>query len=72
MASQTPNLGLKLLGVSLQDKETLFEDWRQDIAGEDTGSNMNIIDMAYKVMADDIDNIKNGVITDEQIDALFE
>lgn len=68
MASTTPNLHLKLLGTSLLDKETYFEEWRQDINGETGDSNMKIIDTA-------IGNIKSKIderITDSQIDALFE
>lgn len=71
MASTTPNLHLKLLGTSLADKETYFEEWRQDISGEDNQSNMKIIDSAYKELADDITELSE-TITSEQIDALFE
>lgn len=39
--------------------------------GEVSDSNMNIIDRAYKKLADDIDDLEQ-TITDEQIDALFE
>lgn len=46
MASTTPNLNLKLLGTSAADKNTYFEDWRQDINGESGNSNMRIIDTA--------------------------
>ncbi len=67
MASTTPNLGLKLLGSSLADKETYFQDWRLDMAGEGSQSNMMLIDKAYKELADDIAD----TITDAQIDALF-
>lgn len=67
MASTTPNLGLKLLGNTVADKEKYFEEWRLDIAGEDRQSNMNIIDRAYKQLADDLAD----TITDAQIDALF-
>lgn len=70
MASTTPNLNLKLLGTSLADKETYFEEWRQDINGESGDSNMKIIDTA-------VGNLSNGKldktdkITNAQIDALF-
>ncbi len=47
MASTTTNLHLKLLGTSLADKEKYFEEWRQDINGEASTSNMQIIDSAY-------------------------
>ena len=75
MASTTTNLNLKLLGTSLQDKETYFEEWRQDINGETNDSNMHKIDRAYKTLSDDIDALEQSIadtITDEQIDALFE
>lgn len=63
MASTTTNLHLKLLGTSLQDKETYFEEWRQDISGENSDSNMNIIDRAYKSLADDIESIEDTGVT---------
>lgn len=63
MASTTTNLHLKLLGTSLQDKETYFEEWRQDISGENNDSNMNIIDRAYKSLADDIESIEDTGVT---------
>lgn len=75
VASTTTNLNLKLLGTSLQDKETYFEEWRQDINGETNDSNMHKIDRAYKTLSDDIDALEQSIadtITDEQIDALFE
>ena len=68
MASTTPNLGLKLLGNSVADKEKYFEEWRQEVNGEDNQSNMMIIDRAYKALSDGL----NDTITDAQIDALFE
>lgn len=68
MASTTPNLGLKLLGNSVADKEKYFEEWRQEVNGEGQQSNMMIIDRAYKQLADGLAD----TITDEQIDALFE
>lgn len=68
MASTTPNLGLKLLGTSVADKEKYFEEWRQEVNGEGQQSNMMIIDRAYKQLADGLAD----TITDEQIDALFE
>lgn len=71
MASTTTNLGLKLLGTSLVDKEMYFEEWRQTVNGETDDSNMQIIDDAYGDLADDIQGIKDSVITDAQIDALF-
>lgn len=58
MASTTTNLNLKLLGTSLADKEKYFEEWRQDINGEGSDSNMNIIDRAYKELADGIDDLR--------------
>ena len=58
MASETEYLGLKLLGTSLQDKETYFEEWRQMINGEIDDSNMNIIDAAYKELSDAINDLK--------------
>lgn len=58
MASQTEYLQLQLLGTSLQDKETYFEQWRQTINGEIDDSNMKIIDRACKQMADDIADLK--------------
>ena len=72
MASTTSNLGLHLLGTSLQDKETYFETWRQEVNGEHSSSNMQIIDAAYGDMAEDIQNIKDGVITNEAIDEMVE
>ena len=75
MASTTTNLNLKLLGTSLQDKETYFEEWRQDINGETNDSNMHKIDRAYKTLSDDIVALEQSIadtITDGQIDALFE
>lgn len=71
MASTTTNLNLQLLGTSSSDKATLFEDWRQTINGEATTSNMQIIDRAYGEMAEYIEQIKDGAVTDEEIDALF-
>lgn len=68
MASTTPNLHLKLLGTSLLDKETYFEEWRQDINGESGDSNMKILDTAIGEIIEKIDER----ITDSQIDALFE
>ena len=69
MASTTPNLHLKLLGTSLADKETYFEDWRQDINGE-SNSNMQIIDTAVgNLVSGKVD--KTDKITDANIDALF-
>lgn len=67
MASTTPNLGLKLLGASVADKEKYFEEWRQEVNGEGQQSNMMIIDRAYKQLADGLAD----TITDAQIDALF-
>lgn len=67
MASTTPNLGLKLLGTSVADKEKYFEEWRQEVNGEGQQSNMMIIDRAYKQLADGLAD----TITDAQIDALF-
>lgn len=72
MASTTTNLGLHLLGTSLQDKETYFETWRQEVNGEGSTSNMQIIDAAYGEMAEDIQDIKDGVISNETIDNLVE
>lgn len=72
MASTTTNLGLHLLGTSVQDKETYFEAWRQDLNGEGSTSNMNIIDTAYGDMAEDIQEIKDGIIPNETIDNLIE
>ena len=70
MASTTPNLNLKLLGTSLADKETYFEEWRQDINGESGNSNMKIIDTAVgNLSAGKVD--KTDTITDAEIDALF-
>lgn len=63
MASLTQNLGLKLLGVSNEDKLTPFVDWRQDINGESEDSNMNIIDEAFSNLT--------RAISDNEIDALF-
>ena len=71
MASTTTNLKLKLLGTSLVDKETFFEEWRQDINGESNNSNMKIIDSAYGFLLDNKAD-KFDTITNEQIDALFE
>lgn len=72
MASTTTNLGLHLLGTSLQDKETYFETWRQEVNGEGSTSNMQIIDAAYGDMAEDIQGIKDGVISNEDIDEMIE
>ena len=72
MASTTTNLGLHLLGTSLQDKETYFEAWRQEVNGETGISNMEIIDQAYGDMADDIQGIKDGVISNEDIDDMID
>lgn len=70
MASTTPNLNLKLLGTSLADKETYFEEWRQDINGESGNSNMKIIDTAVgNLSSGKVD--KTDTITDAEIDALF-
>lgn len=70
MASTTPNLNLKLLGTSLADKETYFEEWRQDINGESGNSNMKIIDTAVgNLSTGKLD--KTDTITDAEIDALF-
>ena len=66
MAATTTNLHLKLLGTTSDDKAVLFEDWRQDINGEGSTSNMQIIDAAYGQLADAVQ-----AITNEQIDALF-
>ena len=63
MASTTPNLHLKLLGTSQEDKEELFERWRQDINGESGDSNMQLIDRALGELSE--------AITNEQIDNLF-
>lgn len=71
MASTTAYLGLKLHGTTSADRATLFEDWRQDMNGTQSSSNMQIIDRACKEMADDISALENGIITAEQIDALF-
>ena len=68
MASTTPNLGLKLLGSSVADKEKLFQAWRLDIAGENNQSNMEIIDEAFG----DLDDAIHDIITNSQIDALFD
>ena len=69
MASTTPNLHLKLLGTSLADKETYFEEWRQDINGE-SNSNMQTIDTAVgNLVSGKVD--KTDKITDANIDALF-
>lgn len=59
-SSTTANLHLKLLGTSLADKEKYFEEWRTEINGEGNDSNMNIIDSAYKDMADDIDALDDS------------
>lgn len=67
-ASTTTNLNLKLLGTSLTDKETYFEEWRQDINGESNDSNMKIIDRAYKQMSDDIDALEAAGVTDVAYD----
>lgn len=67
MASTTTNLGLKLLGTSVADKATYFEEWRQDINGESNNSNMKIIDAAYKQLVDSMAD----VITTQQINSLF-
>lgn len=72
MASTTANLNLKLLGTSSADRATLFEDWRQDINGESSDSNMQIIDRAYQTLSTRIDAASRiDAITDAQIDALF-
>lgn len=71
MASTTTNLNLKLLGTSLEDKAMLFEEWRQNINGETQNSNMEIIDQAFQSLSDGKVN-KTDVITEAQIDALFE
>lgn len=68
MASTTPNLKLKLLGTSLADKETYFEEWRQDISGETGSSNMQLIDKAVGDIAEDIDNMKTSDVTDVEYD----
>ena len=68
-SSTTTNLGLKLLGTSLADKETYFQEWRQDINGEDNDSNMNIIDRAYKELSDDIDALDEGAVKEIAYDA---
>ena len=58
MASTTPNLHLKLLGTSLEDKQQNFESWRQDINGEGEGSNMRVLDTAYgQLIADVIEKV---------------
>ena len=72
MASTTTNLGLHLLGNSLQDKETYFEQWRLTLNGETDNSNMQIIDDAYGEMAEDIHDLQNGVIPNADIDDMIE
>lgn len=85
MASTTSFLNLKLLGASLADKETYFEDWRLDINGETGESNMEIIDEAVESLSNAIDSLGESIdditdnigtyitpITNEQIDALFD
>lgn len=72
MASTTTNLGLHLLGNSVQDKETYFEDWRLALNGETDNSNMQIIDDAYGEMAEDIHDLQTGVIPNEDIDNMIE
>ena len=70
MAATTPNLNLKLLGVSQADKARYFEQWRQDINGESGESNMTIIDTAIgELESAKVD--KTDVITNQQIDAMF-
>lgn len=69
MASTTPNLNLKLLGTSLTDKETQFEEWRTDINGEGDGSNMSKIDAAYGRMSDAIGTIQSSDVTNVMYDA---
>lgn len=70
MASTTPNLNLKLLGTSRADKDTYFEEWRQDINGETGDSNMELIDTAVgNLFSGKVD--KTDTITDADIDALF-
>ena len=70
LAATTPNLNLKLLGVSHSDKARYFEQWRQDINGESGNSNMTKIDAAYGELASGKAD-KTDVITIEQIDTMF-
>ena len=79
MASTTANLHLKLLGTSLQDKETYFEVWRQTLNGEMDDSNMQLIDAAYGDMAGDINDlgdaiqeVKDDAISNDEIDNIIE
>lgn len=68
MASTTQYLNLKLLGTSEHDKQTYFENWRQDINGETGESNMDLIDAAFHR----IDAAVSDIITEAAIDAMFE
>ena len=60
MASTTTYLGLKLLGTSQEDKAQLFEDWRQDINGENEGSNMQLIDAAFHELDERVSESASG------------
>lgn len=63
MPTTSTNLGLALYNAT-SDQAEYFSDFRADLAGEGGGSNMNLIDVAYKNMADDITDLqaKKGVI----------
>lgn len=64
MASTTTYLGLKVVGDSASDKAISFEDWRLDLDGESSDSNMNLIDAFCASVG--------AAITNAEIDALFE
>ena len=67
MASTTTYLNLKLLGTSSADKAKLFEEWRQEISGENEGSNMQLIDAAFHELQQSATNY----ITPLQIDMML-
>lgn len=55
MMSKSPNIGLTLTPAS--DKSKTFIKFRTELAGEDSGSNMMIIDSEIAALKDAINNI---------------
>lgn len=53
----TKNLGLKLVGTTALESNQTFLEWRSDMNGLGTGSNMQILDAAYGQMQSDIEGM---------------
>lgn len=69
--AKTDNLGLHLSGTTEEDLSQTFRDWRLQMSGENSDSNMQIIDRAYKQTESEIQNVRSEMdsLTAEDVGA---